>query len=64
MDIWKYKGRIATDVAKELNMDIDDFLDTIFDKGYYCCPKCGEIVDIEQLGNTVSGQCDKCRANK
>lgn len=60
MDAWKYKGRKATDVARELDMDIDDFLDAIFTKGYYCCPKCGEIVDVEQLGNDLECPCDNC----
>ena len=60
----KYKGRMAIDVAGELNMEIDDFLDDLFDTGYYCCHKCGEIVDVEQLGDKLADQCNKCESKK
>ena len=61
---WKYRSRLATEVAKELKMEIDDFLDELNDAGYYCCPKCGEIVNVEELGNDLDKPCDKCRMKK
>ena len=63
-EAYKYRKRLATEVAKELGMEIDDFLDDLFDAGYYCCPKCGEIVDIEQQDNNLNKKCDKCEVRE
>jgi hypothetical protein len=54
-------GRMAPDVAKELNIDIDVFLDELWPLGYYHCPKCGKIVNIEEVGETLDEPCNKCR---
>jgi len=62
-DIHKYKGRMASDVAKELRMDIDDFLDDIWDRGYYVCSKCGLVVNEYEL-DELDDPCYKCRENK
>ena len=59
-----YKGRLAPDVAKELGMEIDNFLDEMFDSGYYYCSHCGEIVDVEQVGTSLNEPCDKCKKGK
>lgn len=68
MEAYKYKGQKAKEVAKNLNMDMDDFLDVIFEQGYYYCQKCREIVDIEQIylddDHALDGLCDKCKKKK
>ena len=51
------------DVAKELGIDIDIFLDSLIEKGYYHCPKCGKIVNIEEVGDELETPCNKCREN-
>lgn len=57
----QYKGRIAPDVAKELGMNIDDFLDELWPLGYYHCPVCGKIVDIEEVGDELETPCNRCK---
>jgi hypothetical protein len=57
----QYVGRIPPDVAKELGVDIDDFLDEIHDQGYYYCPKCGKIVSSEELEDDYENPCNACK---
>jgi len=57
----QYKGRMAPDVAKELGMEIDDFLDELLAVDYYHCPTCGLIVDIKEVGDELNDPCNKCR---
>jgi len=56
----QYIDQKPPDIAKQLGIDIDDFLDSIFEQNYYYCSICGKIRDIEELGNNLESPCNKC----
>lgn len=60
----QYLGRIAPEVAKELGMEIDAFLDDLFDSDYYHCPKCGQIVNLDEQDWDIDKPCEICKARK
>jgi hypothetical protein len=60
----QYIGRYALNVARELGVDIDTLLDELVALDIYHCPKCGFIVEIEEVGELLETPCKKCIARK
>ena len=59
-DVSKYIGMNGRDVADELRMDMDDFLDEIFVLDYYVCRTCGRIMKTED----INMPCSVCRRER
>jgi len=59
-NIKQHIGKNCHKVCSDLKLDIDDFLDELFDHDLYVCVGCGKIVSIKDIVKFETGMCIGC----